>query len=623
MSTSPTSKNRAARGASAHPPERPDRDPLRLRIVQFDPAKADVTGNLARIAGEVALAADKADLVLFPETAVSGYFVEGGVDEVALTVSEVTRLLGTPPASSPDLVLGLYERGEDGVLYNSSLHLQPRGDTWAVVHRHRKMFLPTYTLFDEARFVKPGLTLESYLTRFGRMAMLICEEVLHAFPSAIASLDGAELLLGLSASPIRDFSPGLAQPGSLERWDLAGKATAMQYSVPLAVAHLVGSEGGKIFAGGSAVYGPGGTLLAKGALFEAGHLDAEISLEEARLRRVRSPMLEDLRTMLPHLRSALDRAAVRRENPSGNAERREAETSESGTTLLPGPSWGRGAPAGLSPVQPGLLELNLPLVRRALVRFLKDEVSRRRGFSEVVVGVSGGVDSAVTLALAVEAFGAEHVHAFLLPDKASSAESRTHGHLACEAYGVQPREIPIHKGIEQYMAGEPSPVSPARRGNLAARFRAMVLWDQAARTGGVVLGTGNKSERLLGYFTWHADDSPPVNPLGDLLKTQVWALAAELDVPEVIIQKPPSADLVAGVHDEHELGVSYHEADPILHWLLEGVHPDILVSRGFRGAAVETVFRRLQGTHWKRQLPTQALLTNTAIGGFYLRPVDY
>jgi len=588
---------------------------LRLRLVQFDPVKGDVKGNLARIGLEVDRGVGTVDLLLFPETAVSGYFVEGAVDEVAQTIPQLLGELGKPTTGAPDLVLGFYERGEDGVLYNSSVHLSPEPDGWSVVHRHRKMFLPTYTLFDEARFVKPGLRLESYPTRFGRMAMLICEEVLHAFPSAIASLDGAELLLGLSASPVRDFAAGLAQPGSLERWDLAGRAIAMQYGVPLAVAHLVGSEGGKIFAGGSAVFGSGGRILAKGTLFEAGALDAEVSLEESRLRRSRSPMLEDFRVMLPHLRAALDRAAERKEGETVSSHPTSAEATQ--------PSWGRGAPPNLHPNQAGLLDLNLGLVRRALIRFLQDEISRRRNFSEVVVGVSGGVDSAVTLALATEAFGADHVHAFLLPDQASSAESRTHGHLVCDAFGVQAREIPISAAVEAYVAGEPSNVSAVRRGNLAARFRSMVLWDQAARLGGIVLGTGNKSERLLGYFTWHADDSPPINPLGDLLKTQVWALAEELGVPEAIIRKPPSADLVEGVHDEDDLGVSYQEADPILHSLLEGVHPDVLIERGFNADSVSRVYARLQGTHWKRQLPTQALLTNTAIGGFYLRPVDY
>ena len=109
-----------------------------------------------------------------------------------------------------------------------------------------------------------------------------------------------------------------------------------------------------------------------------------------------------------------------------------------------------------------------------------------------------------------------------------------------------------------------------RKGNLMARLRAVILFDQSASLGALPLGTGNKSERLLGYFTWHADDSPPINPLGDLFKTQVWALARHLDVPSEIIEKPATADLVRGVNDEDELGISYHDADPILYWLTLG-----------------------------------------------------
>ena len=137
------------------------------------------------------------------------------------------------------------------------------------------------------------------------------------------------------------------------------------------------------------------------------------------------------------------------------------------------------------------------------------------------------------------------------------------------------------------------------------------------------MGTGNKSERLLGYFTWHADDSPPINPLGDLFKTQVWALARQLGVPEEIVVKAPSADLVRGVHDESEIGVRYEVADRILYWLLEGYRPEDLVRAGFAEEAVERIGARLQGTHWKRELPTVATLSENAIGEFYLRPVDY
>ena len=156
-----------------------------------------------------------------------------------------------------------------------------------------------------------------------------------------------------------------------------------------------------------------------------------------------------------------------------------------------------------------------------------------------------------------------------------------------------------------------------------ARMRMIVTFDLSARHMALPLGTGNKTERLLGYFTWHADDAPPVNPLGDLYKTQVRELAWHLGVPMEIIQKPPTADLVRGQTDEGDLGVSYESADVILHWLLSGYSAEQLTERGFTEADIATVRRRLEGTHWKRRPPTVAMLSATAIGDSYLRPVDY
>jgi len=156
-----------------------------------------------------------------------------------------------------------------------------------------------------------------------------------------------------------------------------------------------------------------------------------------------------------------------------------------------------------------------------------------------------------------------------------------------------------------------------------ARVRMIALFDQSARLRGVPLGTGNKTERLFGYFTWHADDSPPINPVGDLFKTQVWALARHLGVPEVIVAKPASADLIRGQTDEGDFGISYARADVILNWLISGFSSRDLLARGFDAGEVELVRKRLDGTHWKRKLPTVAMLTQTAIGESYLRPVDY
>jgi NAD+ synthase (glutamine-hydrolysing) len=151
----------------------------------------------------------------------------------------------------------------------------------------------------------------------------------------------------------------------------------------------------------------------------------------------------------------------------------------------------------------------------------------------------------------------------------------------------------------------------------------ITLFDLSARHRALPLGTGNKTERLMGYFTWHADDSPPVNPLGDLFKTQVIALARHLGVPEAIVQKPATADLVQGQTDEADLGISYARADRILHWLLRGLTAEQIGARGFERNDIDLVARRLHATHWKRRLPTVAMVSSTAIGESYLRPVDY
>jgi NAD+ synthase len=150
-----------------------------------------------------------------------------------------------------------------------------------------------------------------------------------------------------------------------------------------------------------------------------------------------------------------------------------------------------------------------------------------------------------------------------------------------------------------------------------------VLFDRSAALHALPLGTGNKTERLFGYFTWHADDTPPVNPIGDLFKTQLLALARHLGVPDDIIAKPPTADLIAGQTDEGDFGISYAKADTVLHWLLTGYDSDRIEALGFTAPEVALVRKRLDSTHWKRKLPTVAVLSPTAINEFYLRPVDY
>ncbi|MFC1662030.1 NAD(+) synthase [Gemmatimonadota bacterium] len=599
------------------------RPPLRVGLVQFKPRKADVDVNLARIRERVHEVATEVDILVFPEACLSGYFLEGGVSEASLSAEGLARALGCPPKDGPDLVLGFYERWRRG-LFNSVAYLEPRGEAFEAVHVHRKMFLPTYGVFEEARFVDPGRDLAAFDSRFGRVGLLVCEEIWHSLPPAILALDGAELILVVSASPAREFPPEGERPGNLERWDTLARCSAQEHGVFVGVCQLVGSEGGKVFPGGSVVAGPDGSVLARGPLMEEGTV--KVVLEGGSIDRARfeTPLLADLKQMLPHLQRALERAGARGLTGPEDDDRFEGGGGDvEEEASLGGRARGIRPTDSPSPDDPSILALDLELVRMTLVQFIRDEVRHRRGFERVVLGVSGGVDSALALFLAVEALGPRNVTGFRMPYSTSSPESLEHGALVLDATGAGSETIDISPSVDAYVRDVDPGLTDMRRGNLAARIRGVTLFDQSARLEALPLGTGNKSERLLGYFTWHADDSPPINPLGDLFKTQVWALARHVGVPDEIVDKPASADLIRGIHDEDELGFSYHTADPILHWFLRGYRPEELVVFGFDEAAVGLVWRRLNSTHWKRELPTVAVLSSTAIGEFYLRPVDY
>lgn len=269
------------------------------------------------------------------------------------------------------------------------------------------------------------------------------------------------------------------------------------------------------------------------------------------------------------------------------------------------------------------LQINPALVADYLVKFLRDECIRVRGIKRAVVGVSGGLDSSVTASLCARAFGPENTFAFRLPYKISSPESYSHAKLVVDQLGIHLRTMEITDMVDGYIVENEPDATPLRVGNVCARCRMVILFDQSAKLNALPIGTGNKSERLLGYFTWHADDAPPINPLGDLFKTQVYQLARYLGVPEVILNKPPTPDLVRGVTAAGELGITYDKADPILLRILQGFSPEKLKDLGFEASDVDIVWNRLSQTHWKRHLPTVAVLSDTAINEFYLRPVDY
>jgi len=272
--------------------------------------------------------------------------------------------------------------------------------------------------------------------------------------------------------------------------------------------------------------------------------------------------------------------------------------------------------------RPPAIDIDPALASEWLVAFLQDELVARRRIANAVIGLSGGVDSAVVAYLAVRALGPEHVHCIRMPYRTSSPDSLADAQAVIDALGCRSRTIDISAAVDGYLQFEPE-AGPRRRGNVMARTRMLVLFDQSSKLGALPIGTGNKTERLMGYFTWHADDSPPLNPIGDLFKTQVWQLARFLGVPVRVVDKAPSADLEADQTDEGDLGITYLEADRILALILSGRSDENIVARGFSPGDVQLVRKRVEGTHWKRHLPTTAMLSNTAINEYYLRPVDY
>ena len=271
---------------------------------------------------------------------------------------------------------------------------------------------------------------------------------------------------------------------------------------------------------------------------------------------------------------------------------------------------GDGARAAVA--TPPALPLNPELLHRLLVGFLRDEV-QKTGTKRVVLGISGGVDSSLVAMLAAEALGPANVLGIRMPYRLSSKESLEHADLVVAASGIESMQIEITPQIDAYFERFPD-ADAARRGNKMARERMTILYDHSARIGGLVLGTSNKTELLLGYGTIHGDLASAVNPLGDLYKAQVWNLAAHVGVPRPIIEKPPSADLAPGQTDEGDLGFSYEEVDRLLYLMVDlRYERDDLVAAGFATDFIDRVASRVQRSQFKRRLPVIAKVSTRTI----------
>jgi NAD+ synthase len=280
----------------------------------------------------------------------------------------------------------------------------------------------------------------------------------------------------------------------------------------------------------------------------------------------------------------------------------------------------------LTDTKPNILSrmtINPDLARKILTGFIRDEIAKS-GMKRAVMGLSGGIDSALSAYLSAEALGAENVLVVRMPYKSSSPDSLNHAELVIEDLGLPSLTIPITDMCDPLIDRFPD-MSNVRKGNIMARMRMITLYDQSAAWGGLVMGTSNKTEFLLGYSTIYGDSGVALHPIADLFKCQVRQLAAAVGVPSPLIDKAPSADLWEGQTDEAELGFTYNDADAILYLLVDERYTvaEAAQESGYDVVFVHKVWERVKANHYKRTMPSVAKISRRTIGHDFLYLRDY
>jgi|GEM_PF-243294 len=297
---------------------------LQLAALQFSPGKGEYEGNLARLGGiftQLDSLDPRPDVLHLPESALTGYFLEGGVREQAHTAgafaADLQRVYLASGASQPlEVAIGFYELW-NSILYNSAMWVRLGGDAPLIRHVHRKNFLPTYGLFDEERFVERGHDIRAFETPWGKFAMLVCEDAWHSLPGTLLALDGATMIFILAAAPARGVHPrddAIPGPASVARWERLVRDIAEEQGVFVSFANLVANEGGKSFPGGATIAGPNGEVRVRGPLWREALVALRIDLNDLSRARSEMPLLADLQTAMPHLLDNLEQ--IRAETPA-------------------------------------------------------------------------------------------------------------------------------------------------------------------------------------------------------------------------------------------------------------------------------------------------------------------
>jgi NAD+ synthase (glutamine-hydrolysing) len=559
---------------------------LRLALAQINVVVGDLDGNVDRIVQAVreAQAAD-ADLVLLPELAVTGYPPEdlllrpgfiraaaNALDEVARACTGVTALVGCP----------LFERD----LHNA-LAVCSEG---AVRGRYFKQFLPNYGVFDEHRYFAAGR--ELVLLRLGEVLAgpTICEDIWQPGPPATdLALAGAQLLVNLSASP---FHVGKAE----DREEML-VTRARDNASYLAFCNLVGGQDELVFDGHSVVLDDEGEVVARAPGFEECLLVVDVDPVEAIGRR-----LKDVR---------------RRE-----LERSRADTPTAGVVDLPSPPRrAAGVAARIAPFEPELEQIRL-----GLGLGLRDYVEKN-GFRDVLIGISGGIDSAVTAAICADALGADRVHAVSMPSRFSSADTRDDAREVSENLGVDFRELPIETVVTSFHEALGG-VDGLAAENLQARVRGTMLMTISNASGWLVVTTGNKSEMAVGYATLYGDMAGGFALLKDVFKTDVFRLARHLNeragrelIPATTIDRAPTAELRAEQRDDQSLP-PYEQLDPVLEAYVELDRSREELLAQFDAEVVDRTLSLVDRAEYKRrQAPPGVKLRPRAFGRDWRTPL--
>ncbi len=568
---------------------------LRIALAQINPTVGDLVGNAGLIVDWIGRAREEgADLVCFPELVITGYPPEDLVLKPAFVRDNLKQLDFLVQATKGiSAVVGFVD--EDGDIFNAAAFIHD-GELKAVYH---KVFLPNYGVFDEQRYFTPGHRCPIFELAGVRVGVSVCEDCWYpSGPMAWQADHGAELMININGSP---YHEGKRAPREAM---VAGRAA--DYGAFIAWVNTVGGQDELVFDGNSVIFGPQGEVLAHASSFQEELLVCDVDLGSVPFHRPN----ENIR------------------HEAEGAARLELEVTEVPVSprVLPKPK--PALPAAVKAPLEGPAE-----VYAAVVLGTRDYV-RKQGFIKTVVGLSGGVDSALTAAIAADALGPENVIGVRMPSRYTSAESLEDAGLVAEALGIQLLDFPIepaHRAFEEILAGAFHGTQPGvAEENIQPRIRSTILHGLSNKFGYIVLTTGNKSELATGYGTLYGDMAGGFAVLKDITKTMVYQLcryrntvsragraqgALHQLIPERILTKPPSAELKPNQKDSDSLP-PYEELDPILRGYVEqDLGPEELVAAGNRPETVARVIQLVDRSEYKRrQSPPGIKITPRAFG---------